>query len=81
MIGPKTWDRVVRIYLGFLEMAVTAQIFRGLFGSFNSIIVGFKSCICMEKGREWAVGSVPKLGTELVEFFGIFVRAVTVQNC
>ena len=25
LIGPKTWDRIVRIFLGFVEVAVTAQ--------------------------------------------------------
>ena len=31
----------------------------------------------MEKGREWAVGSVPKHGTELWNRFGFFWTAVT----
>ena len=32
LIGPKTWDRIVGIFLGFSVLAVTAQKFRGLFG-------------------------------------------------
>ena len=36
LIGPKTWDRIVGIFLGFSVLAVTAQKFRGLFGCFNS---------------------------------------------
>ena len=38
LIGPKTWDRIVGIFLGFSLLAVTAQKFRGLFGCFNSKI-------------------------------------------
>ena len=38
LIGPKTWDRIVGIFLGFSVLAVTAQKFRGLFGCFNSKI-------------------------------------------
>ena len=36
LIGPKTWDRIVGIFLIFSLLAVTAQKFRGLFGCFNS---------------------------------------------
>ena len=36
LIGPKTWDRIVGIFLGFSWMAVTAQKISGLFGSLNS---------------------------------------------
>ena len=36
LIGPKTWDRIVGIFLRFSLVAVTAQKFRGLFGCFNS---------------------------------------------
>ena len=36
LIGPKTWDRIVEIFLRFSLVAVTAQKFRGLFGCFNS---------------------------------------------
>ena len=36
LIGPKTWDRIVGIFLRFSLLAVTAQKFRGLFGCFNS---------------------------------------------
>ena len=38
LIGPKTWDRIVGIFLGFSLLAVTAQKFRGLFGCFHSKI-------------------------------------------
>ena len=38
LIGPKTWDRIVGIFLGFSVLPVTAQKFRGLFGCFNSKI-------------------------------------------
>ena len=38
LIGPKTWDRIVGIFLGFSVLAVTAQKFRVLFGCFNSKI-------------------------------------------
>ena len=38
LFGPKTWDRIVGIFLGFSVLAVTAQKFRGLFGCFNSKI-------------------------------------------
>ena len=33
LIGPKTWDRVVRIFFGFLERPVTVQKISGLLGS------------------------------------------------
>ena len=36
LIGPKTWDRIVGIFLGISFVAVTAQKFRELFGCFNS---------------------------------------------
>ena len=36
LIGPKTWDRIVGIFLRFFLLAVTTQKFRGLFGCFNS---------------------------------------------
>ena len=36
LIGPKTWDRIVEIFLRISLVAVTAQKFRGLFGCFNS---------------------------------------------
>ena len=36
LIGPKTWDRIVEIFLRFSLVAVTVQKFRGLFGCFNS---------------------------------------------
>ena len=36
LIGPKTWHRIVGIFLRFSIMAVNAQKFRGLFGCFNS---------------------------------------------
>ena len=36
LIGPKTWDRIVGIFLRISLVAVTAQKFRGLFGCFNS---------------------------------------------
>ena len=36
LIGPKTWDRIVEIFLRFSLLAVTAQKFRGLFGCFDS---------------------------------------------
>ena len=39
LIGSKTWDRIVEIFLGFSVLAVTAQKFRGLFGRFNSKII------------------------------------------
>ena len=71
LIGPKTWDRVVRIFLGFLERPVTVQKIRGLFGSLNCENLALNACICMEKDREWAVGSVPKHGTELWKFLEI----------
>ena len=35
LIGPKTWDRIVGIFLRFSLVAVTAQKFRGLFGCFK----------------------------------------------
>ena len=35
LIGPKTWDRIVGIFLRFSLVVVTAQKFRGLFGCFN----------------------------------------------
>ena len=38
LISPKTWDRIVGIFLGFSVLAVTAQKFRGPFGCFNSKI-------------------------------------------
>ena len=38
LIGPKTWGRIVGIFLGFSVLVVTAQKFRGLFGCFNSKI-------------------------------------------
>ena len=38
LIGPKTWDRIVGIFLGFSLLVVTAHKFRGLFGCFNSKI-------------------------------------------
>ena len=34
LISPKTWDRIVGIFLRFSLVAVTAQKFRGLFGCF-----------------------------------------------
>ena len=36
LIGPKTWDRIVGIFLRISLVAVTAQKFRGMFGCFNS---------------------------------------------
>ena len=36
LIGLKTWDRIVGIFLRFSLLAVAAQKFRGLFGCFNS---------------------------------------------
>ena len=32
LIGPKTWDRIVGIFLGFSLVAVTAQKIRGCLG-------------------------------------------------
>ena len=36
LIGPKTWDRIVGIFLRISLVVVTAQKFRGMFGCFNS---------------------------------------------
>ena len=36
LIGPKTWDRIVGIFLRISLVAGTAQKFKGLFGCFNS---------------------------------------------
>ena len=48
LIGPKTWDRIVRNYLGFSVLAVTAQ--KNLEGCWVFLFHqnGFKSCVCME---------------------------------
>ena len=35
LIGPKTWDRIVGIFLRFSLVVVTVQKLRGLFGCFN----------------------------------------------
>ena len=64
MIGPKTWDRVVRIFLGFFGEAGTAQNLEGLFGSLNSENVALNH-VGVWKMPGMGCGSVPKHGTEL----------------
>ena len=72
MIGPKTWDRIVGISLGFSWMAVTAQKISGLFGSLNSGNFALKCMLDMRKCREWAVDRSQNMGPNYGKFFGDF---------
>ena len=70
MIGPKTWDRIVGIFLGFSLVAVTAQKIRGCLGLLIPDFY-FKSCICMENAGngEWAVDRSQNMGPNYGNIF------------
>ena len=71
LIGPKTWDRIVRTFLRFLEMAVTAQKICGLFGSFNSRIFALNHVLDVNKCREWVVDRSQNMGPNYGDFWAV----------
>ena len=67
LIGPKTWDRIVGIFLGFSLVTVTAQKIRGCLGLLIPDFY-FKSCICMENAENGLLIG-PKTWDRIMEIF------------
>ena len=74
LIGPKTWDRIVGIFLGFSVLAVIAQKFRGLFGCFNSKIFALNHGL----GREWPWIAGSQGEPLICDFSGIVTEGFTI---
>ena len=70
MIGPKTWDRIVRIFLRFVEMAVTAQKL-GAVWVFNSRIFALNHVLDVNKCREWVVDRSQNMGPNYGDFWAV----------
>ena len=80
MIGPKTWDRIVGIFLRFSLVAVTAQKICGLFGSLILEIWHLKCMLDMRKCREWVVDRSQNMGPNCGEFLDILGQFVAVGD-
>ena len=64
LIGPKTWNRIVRISWGFFPPSETAQKL-GAVWVFLIPEFCFKSCICMEKGGIGPLDRSQNMGLKL----------------
>ena len=71
LIRPKTWDRIVGIFLENCWLAVTAQKISGLFGSFNSRIFALNHVLDVNKCREWVVDRSQNMGPNYGDFWAI----------
>ena len=80
MIGPKTWDRIVGIFLRFSLVAVTAQKICGLFGSLILEIWHLKCILDMRKCREWVVDRSQNMGPNCGDFLDILGQSVAVGD-
>ena len=80
MIGPKTWDRIVGIFLRFSLVAVTAQKISGLFGPFNSRIFALNHVPDVNKCREWVVDRSQNMGPNYGDFWAVRDSPETVMG-
>ena len=72
MIGPKTWDRVVRIFFGIFERPVTVQNISGLLGSLILEILALNHVFVWKKaGNGLLIG--PKTWDRIMEIFVDFL--------
>ena len=79
MIGPKTWDRIVRIYWGIFSPSVTAQKL-GAVWVFLFHQNGFKSCMCMENAGNGMWAGPKTWDRNCRNFWRLYGLPVTVQN-
>ena len=79
LIGPKTWDRVVRIILGFLK-GLDCPENKWAVRVFNSGNFALKCMLDMRKCWEWAVDRSQNMGPNYGKFFGHLGQFVKPRN-
>ena len=79
LIGPKTWDRVVRIVLGFLRGRDCPEN-KWAVRVFNSGNFALKCMLDMRKCRKWAVDRSQNMGLNYGKFFGHLGQSVKPRN-